>query len=233
MNKKIIINNKCHFNYDDMIFYKDKIEGLNNDNIVYFPNILYLSLLKDFKAKVGAQNFYTYANGDYIGELTLESLRSINVNYTMLAPLERKEYNNESNEEIRRKINISISNSFNTILFVGEEKMLKDPFGYIEKLLNSYLKNVKKDNIKYLSICYNPSWHTGYDDVDINILRKTIIDIKEYFIKNYSFNIDVYFGEYVNKDNVNNILEFCDGIYIGKSSIDFDNVKEIIDFINR
>ena len=47
-------------------------------------------MFKDSKYKVGAQNFYSYKMGSFTGELNLESLKNIGINYTLVGHYERR-----------------------------------------------------------------------------------------------------------------------------------------------
>ena len=67
---------------------------------------------------------------------------------------------------------------------------------------------------------------------DINIIRKTVIDIKEYFINHFKTDIEVLYGSGVDSNNINEILNVCDGVGIGKNSINIYTLKEILDNIN-
>ena len=227
--KKLILNNKSYLTLEDVLIYKEKLKNIKSEklDIIIFPNIIYLSLFDNFKYSVGTQNFYSYNAGNYTGEVNLESLKKLNVNYTMLNHSERRINGLDSKELIKEKVFKSLKANFNTILIVGEKEYTKDPFKHIKKELDYYLKDIESDKIKCLSIMYEPSW---LDDCqDINIIRKIIIDIKEYFINKYKEEIEVYYGIGVDEKNANDILEFTDGIGIGKKSIDIKFINKIID----
>ena len=56
--KKVILNQKSYFFYDDMVKFKNSFDKLktNDYEFIIFPPILYLSMFKDSKYKVGTQN---------------------------------------------------------------------------------------------------------------------------------------------------------------------------------
>ena len=60
--KTIILNHKSYLSYNEITKYKEKINNIQtkNINLVLMPNLAYLSLFKDCKIKIGAQNFYSY-----------------------------------------------------------------------------------------------------------------------------------------------------------------------------
>lgn len=231
--KKIILNHKSYLSINEIKKYIEDFPKLVNENldIVVFPNILYLSLFEDFCTEVGSQNFYSENYGNYTGEINLEALKKLNINYTMISHKDRLNNLLDSPSQIREKLNKSLNNDFKTILVVGEEKMMDNPFKSIKGDLNYVLKNINKDKLNNLIILYEPMWLN--DEIqDINIIRKVIIDIKEYFINHYKRDIDVYYGSGVSEDNINKILEFCDGVSIGKESLDVYKLREIFDNIS-
>lgn len=136
--KKIILNQKSYMLYDDMVKFKTSFDKINSKDyeFVLFPPILYLSMFKDSKYKVGAQNFYSYKMGSFTGELNLESLKNIGINYTLVGHYERRKIMYEEYEMAKEKLFKSLSSKCQTILCVGEEKRMRKPFSYVKKELN-------------------------------------------------------------------------------------------------
>ena len=231
--KKIIINHKSYLSIEDIKSYMEEFPNLIREDldIVVFPNVLYLSLFEDFCTEVGSQNFYSENYGDYTGEINLKALRDLNVNYTMICHKDRLSNLLDSFSQAREKLYKSLNNDFKTILVVGEDKMSNDPFKSIKGDLNYLLKNVDKDKLNNLIILYEPMWLND-EMQDINIIRKVVIDIKEYFINHFKTDMEVLYGSGVDSNNINEILNVCDGVGIGKNSINIYTLKEIFDKIN-
>ncbi len=231
--KKIIINHKSYLSIEDIKSYMEEFPNLIREDldIVVFPNILYLSLFEDFCTEVGSQNFYSENYGDYTGEINLKALRDLNVNYTMICHKDILSNLLDSSSQAREKLYKSLNNDFKTILVVGEDKMSNDPFKSIKGDLNYLLKNVDKDKLNNLIILYEPMWLND-EMQDINIIRKVVIDIKEYFINHFKTDMEVLYGSGVDSNNINEILNVCDGVGIGKNSINIYTLKEIFDKIN-
>ena len=229
--KKIILNQKSYLSYEeisDFIKKYDKIKTKKGYEYIIFPPVLYLTLFKDKEYKVGTQNFFSYGYGSFTGEIALEALKNMNINYTMVSHPERKKIIGETYSIAKEKLYKSLSSKFHTILFVGELKYYKNPFSYIKKELNYYLRDIESDNLKYLSICYEPSWSVGSSEIDdLKKIAKVINKIKEYVFKKYNIKVEVYYGGQVDKNNINDILNIADGIAIGKLSTDINKVIEI------
>jgi triosephosphate isomerase len=232
--KKVILNQKSYLLYDEMIKFKISFDKLKPKKyeFVIFPPLLYLSLFKDSKYSVGTQNFYSYKSGSFTGELNLESLKDIGINYTIISHFERKKLIEETYSMAKEKLFKSLNSKCNTILFVGEQKKTRKPFNYIKKELNYFLKEIETSNINYLSIAYEPNWAVGSGDVQcIDKIKSTIIQIKQYVCNKYKVDIDVYYGGSIDKENIKEIFEHTDGIVLGKVSTNIDELKELLQHI--
>lgn len=229
--KKIILNQKSYLSYDEMTNFIKQYEKLDKTkhDFILFPPVIYLSLFKDKPYKVGTQNFFSYNYGSFTGEISLEQLKSMNIKYTLVSHPERKKIIGETYEIAKEKLYKSLSSKFNTILFIGELSKMRNPISYIKKELNYYLRDIEENNIKYLSICYEPYIMGVSTEIkDYNRLKKIIDFIKEYINKKYNENINVFYGGNVTKENIKEILEITNGILLGKASTSIDNLKEII-----
>ena len=124
--KTIILNHKSYLSYNEITKYKEKINNIQtkNINLVLMPNLAYLSLFKDSKIKIGAQNFYSYNYGSYTGEIPLEILKSLNINYTLVGHPERITLKLDTYEEIKEKLYRSLNSGFKTILCIGHDEKL-------------------------------------------------------------------------------------------------------------
>ena len=229
--KKIILNQKSYLSYDEMTNFIKQYEKLDKTkhDFILFPPVVYLSLFKDKPYKVGTQNFFSYNYGSFTGEISLEQLKSMNIKYTLVSHPERKKIIGETYEIAKEKLYKSLSSKFNTILFIGELSKMRNPISYIKKELNYYLRDIEENNIKYLSICYEPYIMGVSTEIkDYNRLKKIIDFIKEYINKKYNENLNVFYGGNVTKENIKEILEITNGILLGKASTSIDNLKEII-----
>lgn len=232
--KKIILNQKSYLLYDEMINCKNNIDNLciKDYEIILFPPIMYLSMFKNSLYSVGTQNFYSSKVGSFTGEVNLEALKNIGINYTMIGHYERHKIIDESYEMTKEKLFRSLNSKCNTILCVGETKKTKRPFSYIKRELNYYLRAVEKSNIKYLSIAYEPNWAVGSGEIQcIDKISKVIADIKLYIKSKYKFDIEVYYGGSIDRENIKNILNVCDGVVLGKISTEYDELNELINEI--
>ena len=229
--KTIILNHKSYLSYNEITKYKEKINNIQtkNINLVLMPNLAYLSLFKDSKIKIGAQNFYSYNYGSYTGEIPLEILKSLNINYTLVGHPERITLKLDTYEEIKEKLYRSLNSGFKTILCIGHDEKLST----IKKELKYYIKSSDYIDIKNLIIAYEPISKIENEEANLKDIEYLNKYIKEYFMYEFEEEIEFFYGGSVNKENINEILNITDGVIIGKLSTDINSVKEIIENITK
>lgn len=233
--KQIVLNNKSYFDYDEFKKYKTGIEKLKAEDceLILLPPMVYLSLCKTSKMKIGAQNFYSYIKGNFTGETNLETLKSMNINTVLVGHYERKVIGLEPYSMIKEKLFKSLNAKFETILCIGEFKEKDNATKYIKKELDYLLKNLEEYNLDHLTLAYEPGWAIGgRETLETKRIAKIVNYIRKYMDKKYNKEVKVLYGGSVSKDTIKEILEITDGVLIGKLSTDVDKTKELIDKIN-
>ncbi|MCI8330967.1 MAG: triosephosphate isomerase, partial [Bacilli bacterium] len=203
--KTIILNHKSYLSYEEIQNYKNIIEAQNieNINLVLMPTLAYLSEFKNSKIEIGAQNFYSYNYGSYTGEISLETLKSLNINYTLVGHPERLMLKLDSYQEVKDKFFRSINLGFKTILCVGHnenEKILK-------KELKFFLNGIEESVLKNLIIAFEPSSKIEGEIVNLKQIQYVYNYIKEYMFKHFEITVPFIYGGSVNKNNIKEILE--------------------------
>ena len=228
--KKIILNQKSYLLYDEMVEFKKEFGKLKPKayEFILFPPVHYLSMFNDYKYKVGCQNFYTYKTGSFTGEINLESLKDMGINYTMVGHYERRKFMDEPYKIMKEKLYKSLNSKCNTILCVGEDHKTLRPFKYVKKEISFYLKSIESSTYKYLSIAYIPSWSVGNANKTIEKVAKIISDIKKYMLSKYKIDVEVYYGGNIEESNIKELYDICDGLVLDKDSIDIKILKELL-----
>lgn len=233
--KKIIFNHKSYLTYEEINNYKREIAKVIPEKyeLIIFPQMIYLSMFKNVKYKVGAQNFYSYNEGSFTGETNIKALKSINVNHLLLGHSERKELVNETYSLTRNKLFKSLNAKVDTILCIGELNEKTNSIKYIKKELNYYMHNLEEDNLDYLTLAYEPAWTIGgFETLELDKIEQIVLVIKKYFKKKYNKDIKVLYGGSVSKETINEIMNVTDGVLIGKDSSDITKAKELIKSLN-
>ena len=142
-----------------------------NDNriAVFAVPAPYLMLAKEKLSgnphlQVAAQNCYSKKSGAYTGEISVEILKSIGINYVVLGHSERREYFGESNAFIADKVNICLEFGITPIFCCGEPLEIREAEtqnAFVAKQLEESLFHLSAAEISKLIIAYEPIWAIG------------------------------------------------------------------------
>ena len=128
--------------------------------------------LMNIKAKTDTvNNFYTAAQncasekaGAFTGEVSVDMLKSIAINYVIIGHSERREYYNETNDLLAKKVNLALEQKLQPIFCCGEPLQIREANNqnnHIETQLKESLFHLSADEIKGFVIAYEPIWAIG------------------------------------------------------------------------
>lgn len=140
-----------------------------NQEVVFavpFPYLLPLQSLVEGKQNISlsAQNCHHKTSGAYTGEVSIDMLDSININYCIVGHSERREYFAESNEVLAEKVNLCLSKNITPIFCCGEPLNIREAETqnhFVELQLQESLFHLDEVAIKKVVIAYEPIWAIG------------------------------------------------------------------------
>lgn len=235
--KYVILNHKMNLTYEEIIDYVDKLKELKltNINLITCPSSIYLSMFKDLN--VACQNVSSFEKGSYTGELAAYQLKSLGIKYSLVGHSERRQYFNEDNLIVNKKIINLLKNDIKPILCIGETleaKKLKKTGAVLIKQLRQALKDVSVDDLKKVIIAYEPVWSIGTGVIPSpNEIDEVVDYIKDTIYRTYNLEIPVLYGGSINDENIS-LLEKCkniEGYLIGGASLDINKITNIINQI--
>ena len=77
-------------------------------------------LFKDCRVAIGAENCHYEANGAYTGEVSAEMLKELGVKYVVIGHSERRQYYNETDATVNKKVHAALEVGLRPIVCVGE-----------------------------------------------------------------------------------------------------------------
>jgi triosephosphate isomerase len=113
---------------------------------------------------VSAQNCSDKKSGAYTGEVSVEMLKSISVDYCIIGHSERREYFNESNQLLAEKLNRCLENDVTPIFCCGEPLSIRESGSqndYVATQLKESLYHLSGDQLRLIVIAYEPIWAIG------------------------------------------------------------------------
>lgn len=175
MRKKIVAGNwKMNKTLEEGQALTSEVKHMAEDELqddvqlILCPPFIHLStlhgMLKGSSIGLGAQNCSEHASGAYTGEIAAPMLPSIGVQYVILGHSERREYFNEGNELLARKLDITLGNGLTPIFCCGEPLEVREKEGqnaYVQKQVQESLFHLSKDDLKKIIIAYEPIWAIG------------------------------------------------------------------------
>jgi triosephosphate isomerase len=221
---------------------KNKLKNVKNRDVVVCPP--YTSLccvskeLKGSNIKVGAQNMHYEDKGAYTGEISPLMLRDF-CEYVILGHSERRQYFNEDDAIINRKVKKALEYDLKPILCVGETLQQREEnktFDVVREQLNMSLKSIGK-GIKNVIIAYEPVWAIGTgknatpaeaEEVHI-FIRK---ELGKLYSSKVAHGMRIIYGGSVKASNAKELMSQSniDGCLVGGASLDADEFAKIIGF---
>jgi triosephosphate isomerase len=136
--------------------------------VIVFPPFTALSSvsaeLKGSKIAVGAQNISWEEEGAYTGEISAKMIKSAGAKWVIIGHSERRQYFNEDEKVLNKKIKLALRNKLKVIYCVGETLELRQQNLTKDIVLNQVewgLKDLNASDIKQLVIAYEPVWAIG------------------------------------------------------------------------
>ena len=189
---------------------------------------------------VGAQNVHDQAEGAFTGEISIPMLEEIGVDYCIVGHSERRQYFNESDDTVNRKVKALLKTSIIPIVCVGEDLQQKEA-GYEKQLVSEQVKNalhdIPADKAERIVIAYEPIWAIGTGrtatPIQANMMCELIRDtLTEMYGDEVSDRMIIQYGGSVKPENASEIMnmEEIDGALVGGASLEPLKFHEIVNF---
>ena len=190
--------------------------------------------------KIGAQNMHFAENGAYTGEVSGKMLKSIGVEYVIIGHSERRQYFNETDESVNKKIKTAFENELKPIVCVGESLEQREA-GETEKIITTQtrlaLDGLSKEQVKNTIIAYEPIWAIGTGKTatseDANNSIKSIRnEIKRIYGEDVSQEVIIQYGGSVKSSNAKELFTTSDidGGLVGGASLKPDEFSKIVNY---
>ena len=206
-------------------------EFLDDIKVSIFPPIIYINflneLIKNTPILIGGQNCHYQPFGAFTGEVSAISLREFGCKYVILGHSERRMYNNDTNENIKKCAESGIKAKLIPIICVGEKIDIREN-GTAKKFIEQQTIECLPEEFDELIVAYEPIWSIGTGKIPTKAeIREIHKHIKDIVYSKAKKNINVLYGGSVNNTNIKDILsvENVDGVLIGGSSL---KIKEFL-----
>ena len=214
----------------------DEIDGV--DKVICPPFISLAAvygLIKGSSIKLGAQNLYFTERGAYTGEISPLMVADL-CEFVSIGHSERRQYFNETDEIVNKKVPAALKVGLKPILCIGE-RLEENEAGLTEKVVTSQLRSALA-GIAYINgiiIAYEPVWAIGTGKAatgkqanqTISLIRR---NISQLYDKEIAQNLRILYGGSVTADNATEFMQQSeiDGALVGGASLKADQFLSIV-----
>ena len=222
---------------------KLKNHEFNNDvSVMVSPSFTNLQksvdTLYDSKIEVIAQNVNESEKGAFTGEISPLMLKSIGVTRVIIGHSERREYYNETDTLLNKKVKNALKNNLKIIFCFGEQisdRKNKKEFEVVNNQLSNTLSDINKADWKNIILAYEPVWAIGTgENATPEEVQEMHFNIRNWIKINFdatiSDSVAILYGGSLKPKNASEIFiqPDVDGGLIGGASLNSNDFIQII-----
>lgn len=214
-----------------------------NNQVVLCPPYLHLQqtagqLNKDH-IHVGAQNCSEHESGAYTGEVSATMLKEAGITHVIIGHSERREYNNETNEQLAAKVNQALTNGLHVLFCCGEPLEIRDAKtqnSFVEEQIKAGIFHLTAEQMANITIAYEPIWAIGTGRTassaqaqEMHAHIRSVVSAK--YGAEIANNTTILYGGSCKPDNANELFACpdVDGGLIGGASLKATDFVAIIE----
>ncbi len=190
--------------------------------------------------QLAAQNAFWEEKGAFTGEIAPPMLKEVGCQYVILGHSERRQFFEETDETVNRRLRATLIQGLKTIFCIGEtlkEREEGKTFAVIERQVTGGLEGIGKDEMKSMVIAYEPVWAIGTgktatpeqaEEVHRFIRKK----LAELYSKEIAEEVRIQYGGSVTPENIKGLMgqENIDGALVGGASLKSETFSKIVRF---
>ncbi|MHB8065353.1 MAG: triose-phosphate isomerase [Ruminiclostridium sp.] len=247
--KRVLLgtNWKMHKTAEEAVNYTKELKELSRNfesfEIFIIPPYTDLwevkKIVKDSSILLGAQNMHWEAEGAYTGEISPKMLKEIGIDIIELGHSERRQYYNETDFTVNKKVLAALNYGMIPLICVGE-KLEDKEYGVSKEILSKQVKlalnGVLESQVSKIWIAYEPVWAIGEQGIpaEPSYIGEIHTHIRNILIELYGENsgtiVPILYGGSVNIDNSVAFIKQpnVDGLFIGRSAWMTENFHNIM-----
>ncbi len=248
MRKKVIagnwkMNKNVHEAEEFMKEFIPLVKDSQNEVIICAPYLdlaNLVSIAKGTNVKIGAQNMHWEVNGAYTGEVSGEMLKELGVEYVIIGHSERRQYFNETDETVNKKIKAAFACGLKPIVCVGEALEERER-GITREIITQQtrlaLEGLDNNQVENTIIAYEPIWAIGTgktatsEDAN-NSIKEIREEIGKIYGQNVASRVIIQYGGSVKSANARELFTTSDidGGLVGGASLKPEEFSKIVKY---
>jgi triosephosphate isomerase len=229
---------------DMLVQLKDMIKDVEGVEAAVCPTFTALysvgKLLAGTNIALGAQNCYWEEKGAYTGEIAPPMLKEIGCQYCIIGHSERRQYFNETDENINKKATALYKVGIVPIICVGETLEQREKgvtMKVVETQIRGCLAGLPADKVVETVIAYEPVWAIGTGKTatpeqaqEVHAFIRSILT--DLYGEDVAQKMRIQYGGSVKPDNVKELMAQpdIDGALVGGASLDAEKFSALIMF---
>lgn len=236
MRKLIIAGNwKMHKNVSQAVDFVEelaaKVANTSVEVVVCPPFTALFAVaeaIKGTKIVLGAQNVHWQEEGAYTGEIAPGMLAEIGCRYVIIGHSERRQYFDETDENVNKKVQAVLMHDMTPIICVGETLQEREQ-GITEQVVGNQIKaalaGLAGDVVANLVVAYEPIWAIGTgktaSEQDAQQVIASIRNTIKTLVGDGANQVRIQYGGSVKPDNTAGLMAQpdIDGALVGGASL--------------
>lgn len=220
---------------------KPLVKNAQCDVVVCVPYTALESVGKAVKGsniKLGAENVHWAEKGAFTGEISVDMLKELNVEYVIVGHSERRQYFGETDETVNKRTIAALAGGLKPIVCVGEvleERESGKTEEVVKRQVQEGLKGIQ--NFENVVIAYEPVWAIGTGKTatseqaneTIGYIRSVVGDT---FGSGVAEKIRIQYGGSMNPKNASELMAMpeIDGGLIGGASLKAEDFSKVVNY---
>jgi len=220
------------------------VAGHTRDEIALFPSVTSLATVVEAvsgsNVAAGLQNMHFAEEGAYTGETSASMLLAVGATHTLIGHSERRQYFNETDEIVNKKLHTAIKHGIVPVVCIGEVLPERES-GHTAEVLLTQLKGalagVTSAQAHALVIAYEPVWaigtgKTATPEMAVEAHKIIRAELANILGSHHAQATRILYGGSVKPENATALLgeEEIDGALVGGASLKPDSFAAIVHY---
>ena len=200
-------------------------------------------LFKDCRIAIGAETCHYEDHGAFTGEITAEMIKEAGAKYVIIGHSERRQYYNETDFTVNKKVHAAVNAGLIPIICVGESLDQRETGitnEWIALQVKSALNGVPADKLRRCIIAYEPIWAIGTGKTATaeqagEVCQEIRTVIRKMYGAHVARSVTIQYGGSMNAKNAAELLAQpdVDGGLIGGAALKPADFVQIINAANQ
>jgi len=220
------------------------VAGHTRDEIALFPSVTSLAIVveavKGSTIAAGLQNMHFAEEGAYTGETSANMLKAVGATHTLIGHSERRQYFNETDHIVNKKLHTALNHGIIPIACVGEHLHEREA-GQTSDVLCTQLKvafeGISAEAAAPIVVAYEPVWaigtgKTATPEMAVEAHKTIRNQVAEILGEEIADALRILYGGSVKPDNACDLMcqPEIDGALVGGASLKPDSFAAIVKY---